>query len=298
MSDAMTMINQAAGQLEPVVLDGDEVRGKSESRAFSVTAEQLAAYAGATGDLRADRISGEAVGPAFGFAPLTPLLFEVVTRVVGADPSPTGVVHTHQSFTVREPIRAGDELTVRAQVADLRNGPFGAVVKVAAQTTRADGAVLNDQLVTALVVGSTCVNPVLDPAFDEVAEPQAVRKPPTGTVTLAVARDLTARYASASGDDNPIHLDPAYARNAGFPGVIVHGMCTMAMAGNALEAKYPQFPTASSFGVEWARPVFPGDRLTVRYEELPLETGVRLRFEVINRKQRTVMRGGELVLRP
>lgn len=295
----MAMINQAAGQDEPVVLDGDEVRDKTESREFLVTKEQLALYAAATGDTRSDRIDGATVGPAFGFAPLTPLLFEVVKRVVGDDPSPTGVVHTHQSFTVSAPIQAGDELIVLAHVTDVRSGPFGGVVKVAAQTTRAsDGAVLNDQLLTALVVGSTVINPVLNPAFDETPEPAAVRKPPTGTASLTIDRDITARYAVASGDDNPIHLDPAYARNAGFPGVIVHGMCTMAMAGNALEAKYPQFRTVSSFGVEWARPVFPGDRLTVRYDETPVDDGVQLRYEVLNRKQRTVMRGGELVLKP
>jgi acyl dehydratase len=39
---------------------------------------------------------------------------------------------------------------------------------------------------------------------------------------------LTKRYADASGDPNPIHTDPDFAKSAGLPGVILHGLWTMA----------------------------------------------------------------------
>ena len=39
---------------------------------------------------------------------------------------------------------------------------------------------------------------------------------------------LTKRYAEASGDPNPIHTDPEFAKNAGLPGCILHGLWTMA----------------------------------------------------------------------
>jgi acyl dehydratase len=298
MSDAMTMINQAAGNTEPVVLDGDEVRGRIETRQYSVDGATLAAYAAATGDTRPERISGEQASPAYAFAPLTKLLFEVVDEVAG-DVGPTGVVHTHQGFTFHAPILAGDELTVVAHVADLRPGPFGGVVKVFATTSRADGTVLNSQLVTALVVGSSCINPVENAEFD-VVTPPAVGKPPKGTLAVSIDRDHPVRYAAASGDNNQIHLDAAYARAAGFPGPITHGMCTLALASHALEAKYPQFSAIQRLQVEFTRPVFPGDRLTVRWDEVPDESGdgVDLFYEVLNRKQRTVMRGGLLNLAP
>jgi len=45
--------------------------------------------------------------------------------------------------------------------------------------------------------------------------------------------DLTKRYAAASGDPNPIHTDPEYARNVGLPGVILHGLWTMAQIARA-----------------------------------------------------------------
>jgi acyl dehydratase len=46
-----------------------------------------------------------------------------------------------------------------------------------------------------------------------------------------VTREDLRRYAAASGDLNPLHLDPAFARQAGFDDVIVHGMLGMAILG-------------------------------------------------------------------
>jgi acyl dehydratase len=44
---------------------------------------------------------------------------------------------------------------------------------------------------------------------------------------------LTARYAGASGDFNPIHIDEEFARTVGLPGRILHGLWTMAQVARA-----------------------------------------------------------------
>jgi acyl dehydratase len=44
---------------------------------------------------------------------------------------------------------------------------------------------------------------------------------------------LTKRYAEASGDPNPIHTDEEFARSVGLPGVILHGLYTMAQVAKA-----------------------------------------------------------------
>jgi acyl dehydratase len=46
-------------------------------------------------------------------------------------------------------------------------------------------------------------------------------------------RYLTYRYAGASGDYNPIHLDDEFARSVGLPGRILHGLWTMAQVARA-----------------------------------------------------------------
>jgi acyl dehydratase len=295
MTDAKAMLNQATGQAEPVVLDGDAIRGKRESRELQVDGARLAAYAAATGDTRPSRLSGEVASPAFAFVPLTGLLFDVAAEVAGTL-SPTGLVHTHQRFTAREPIVAGDRLRVDAHVADLRDSRFGGVVTIVADTSREDGTELGRQVVTALVVGSSTVNPLEDPAYapSDLAAGAggAAGRPDGGTLAIAVDRDHPERYADASGDRNPIHLDAAFARAQGFPGPIVHGMCTLALACHALEALRGDAAEPAGLAVEFTRPVVPGDRLTVRWADEPATGGYA--FDVVNRKQRTVLRGGRL----
>lgn len=70
------------------------------------------------------------------------------------------------------------------------------------------------------------------------------------TITRA---DLVA-YAEASGDHNPIHQDEEVARSVGLPGVIAHGMYTMALAARAVETWFPGAEVVS-FGCKFTNPV-------------------------------------------
>lgn len=56
------------------------------------------------------------------------------------------------------------------------------------------------------------------------------------------SREQLAAYAAASGDSNPLHLDPAFAKQAGFDDVIVHGMLGMAQLGRLLEERFADRP--------------------------------------------------------
>lgn len=55
------------------------------------------------------------------------------------------------------------------------------------------------------------------------------------TIELRVTPDpyVTYRYAGASGDFNPIHIDEAFAKQVGLPGRILHGLWTMAQVARA-----------------------------------------------------------------
>lgn len=70
------------------------------------------------------------------------------------------------------------------------------------------------------------------------------------TVTRA---DLVA-YAAASGDQNPIHQDEKVAAGVGLPGVIAHGMYTMALAARAVAEWFPGSEVVG-FGAKFTNPV-------------------------------------------
>ena len=70
-----------------------------------------------------------------------------------------------------------------------------------------------------------------------------------------VTRSDLVRYAGASGDFNPIHWNDRIATSVGLPGVIAHGMYTLALAGNAV-AEWAGGPErVLSFGARFTKPV-------------------------------------------
>ncbi len=68
------------------------------------------------------------------------------------------------------------------------------------------------------------------------------------------------RYAGASGDFNPIHTDPVYAREAGLKGTIAHGMYVMAQMGR-LATNWAPPDQIKSFGVKFKGMTEPGEAL-------------------------------------
>jgi len=75
---------------------------------------------------------------------------------------------------------------------------------------------------------------------------------------------LTKRYAEASGDPNPIHTDPAFAEKAGLPGVILHGLWTMAQVARANTAAAGGDPRAlKRLSVQFRGMGFPEQEVTV-----------------------------------
>jgi acyl dehydratase len=76
----------------------------------------------------------------------------------------------------------------------------------------------------------------------------------TPTQVFTVTRADLKRYAGASGDHNPIHQDENVATSVGLPGVIAHGMYTMALAARAVATWFPEAEVVS-FGCKFTNPV-------------------------------------------
>ena len=77
------------------------------------------------------------------------------------------------------------------------------------------------------------------------------------TVTVEQIR----AYAAASGDRNPIHLDDEFARRAGLPGVIAHGMLTMAFVNQLVTDWLGSRGAVRSLQGRFAGMVLPGDEV-------------------------------------
>jgi acyl dehydratase len=73
--------------------------------------------------------------------------------------------------------------------------------------------------------------------------------------TYQVTRADLVRYAGASGDFNPIHWSDRVATGVGLPGVIAHGMFTMALAGRAVTTWMGDPGSVLEYGVRFAKPV-------------------------------------------
>jgi acyl dehydratase len=70
-----------------------------------------------------------------------------------------------------------------------------------------------------------------------------------------VTRADLVRYAGASGDFNPIHWNERVATSVGLPGVIAHGMFTMALAGRAVSTWTGDPGAVVEYHVSFGRPV-------------------------------------------
>jgi acyl dehydratase len=65
----------------------------------------------------------------------------------------------------------------------------------------------------------------------DIGDPRMIKDQVIDEKVFFVNRALLKQYADASGDQNPIHQDEAFAKSVGLPDVIAHGMLTMALVG-------------------------------------------------------------------
>lgn len=70
-----------------------------------------------------------------------------------------------------------------------------------------------------------------------------------------INRELLKQYADASGDQNPIHQDEAFAKSVGLPDVIAHGMLTMALAGKYISDWAGGSQNVKEFSARFTKPV-------------------------------------------
>ena len=98
-----------------------------------------------------------------------------------------------------------------------------------------------------------------------------------------------------SGDRNPLHADPAFAKMVGFPRPILHGLCTYGITCRAVMQAYTDFDPAPirSHQARFSAPLFPGETVTVDL----WRDGAVVSFEArVKDRDATVIKNGRAVL--
>ena len=99
-----------------------------------------------------------------------------------------------------------------------------------------------------------------------------------------IDRDLLKQYADASGDQNPIHQDEAFAKSVGLPDVTEHGMLIMAVAGKFVSDWAGGPAAVKEFSARFVKPVIiPANKkvdLTVSATVAEVE-GTNIRLNIV-----------------
>ncbi len=91
-------------------------------------------------------------------------------------------------------------------------------------------------------------------------------------ISKSITQANITRYANASGDFNPIHINEEYARNTPLGGTIAHGMMVLAYVSQLMTVAFGQdWLSGGKLDVRFKTPARPGDTLTVSGEIVSLE---------------------------
>ncbi|BBX10260.1 MaoC/PaaZ C-terminal domain-containing protein [Mycolicibacterium aichiense] len=237
----------------------------TEDDRFEVTRERIAEYAAATNDPIAAHRAGDIAPPVFAIVPVFEAMMMPTVDVLPVELVPR-VVHGEQDFFFHRPIRPGDKLVSRGKMIGYEGLDNGTRAAILVECRTEDGELVNEQYVTCFVRGFNAGKKIgtLTPShkFDEGLRANA----PIAKVNQHVDLDQTFRYSPASGDPMPIHLDEEVARDAGLPGIIAHGLCTMAFTSWAVLTEVADSDVArlKRLAVRFSKMVLPGDDLETR----------------------------------
>jgi acyl dehydratase len=237
----------------------------TEPDTFEVTAERIAQYAAATNDPIPAHRDGSVAPPVFAIVPVFMSMIPASLTIAPVELA-MRVVHGMQDFRFHQVIRPGMKLVSRAKPVGYEGKENGTRAAIYVECRTEDGALVNEQWVTSFfrkfdagpLVGSLAPGHVFPEPLRERA--------PVAKIVSHVDSDQTFRYSAASGDPMPIHLDDDIARLSGLPGIIAHGLCTMAFTSWAVLTEVAEGDTSRlrRLAVRFSKPVLPGQDITTR----------------------------------
>ena len=195
------------------------------------------------------------VYPTFAVIPVYPLMAWAIGET-NADL--TRLLHAGHKIILHREIPVEGKLYTTAEITNIYDKGKHALVVVRAETEDGNGTCMFENIASFLIRG--------EGGFGGERGPKAGNEPPArkpdfiDEMKVSEVQNLIYRL---SGDLNPLHVDPEFARFAGFERPILHGLCTFGFAGRSILRRIcDNDPTRMrSFEVRFSGIVFPGDTL-------------------------------------
>jgi len=194
--------------------------------------------------------------PTFAVIPAFPALFAMGSAM---DVNPMMVLHGEQRIELCAPIPTSGRLTTTPTVTAIYDKGKGALVVIETETVDAKGKLLFKNTFGAFARGEGGFGGDRGPSGPRNVPPD---RKPDKTVSMKTLEQQALLYR-LSGDMNPLHADPNFAKIGGFDTPILHGLCTFGHVGRAvLESYCANDPTRlKSFEVRFAGVVYPGETI-------------------------------------
>jgi acyl dehydratase len=229
---------------------------------FKVDREQTIAYAHATNDPVAEHLDGTLAPPVFAVVPAMALMAEATMSVV-PDELMLKILHGEHDFRLHRPIEPGEALTVRAKPIGIDGKNSGVVVTTLLETRCSRGDLVNEQYFVGFFRGGV-FRGTMGASAPQHSFPESIRASERDfVVPQRFDEDQTFRYAEPAMDPMPIHLDDDFAKQMGLPGIIIHGLCTIAFVSHALITQIsPKDPARlKRLAVRMSKPARPGESI-------------------------------------
>jgi acyl dehydratase len=260
---------------EELEFDGAGLDVWSDEETFEVTRDRLVKYAEATNDPIPAHRNGDVANPVFAIVPVFESLLVPAVDVMPVELIPR-VVHGEQDFHFRRPIKPGDKLVSRGKMTGYEGLDNGTRATIVLECRTEDGELVNEQFVTTFVRGFNAGKKIGELSPSHKFDPALREQAPVAKLVQHFDEDQTFRYAPAAGDPMPIHLDEDIAKDAGLPGIIGHGLCTMAFTSWAVLSAVggSDVNRLKRFAVRFSKMVIPGDDLETRIWKVGSTDGV------------------------
>jgi acyl dehydratase len=138
------------------------------------------------------------------------------------------LVHAQHDLTIHRAARAGETLRVGGRILSVAQRKPGAFVVMRMQALGADGDAVSTTDYGMLYRGVQLEGAARAIGQAEDPPPHATTLQPAGEIAVAATAGHV--YTECARIWNPIHTEPAYARKAGLPGIILHGTATLAFS--------------------------------------------------------------------